>query len=298
MEFRHIRYFVAVAEELHFGRAAARLHIAQPPLSVQIQQLERELGVQLFDRSSRQVSLTKEGEIFLGEAYLLLEQHERALRAVYQASSGQLGRIEVAGVSSAFDEILPAIIPRFRQSHPDVVLSLQEMDTADAVAALGRGSLDVAFVRVERGDDQTLVRPLRRANFGVAVPATHTLAGMDEVSLNELAGEPFVMPRRSVASAYFDQMLEACRLAGFNPHIAHQSKTIQSQIGFVACGLGVALVPKTKQLLQLENVVVLRLKNEIPVTEVAVAWSKLRQPTVVRHFMQVVDALFPSVKGQ
>jgi DNA-binding transcriptional LysR family regulator len=294
MELRRIRYFMAVAEELHFGRAAARLHIAQPPLSAQIQQLERELGVQLFDRTNRRVRLTKEGEVFLGEAVVLLEQYERAVQAVHQASSGLLGRIVVAGVASAFDEILPTVIPRFRAGHPDVVLSLREADTAEALAALARGSLDVAFVRLERGDDEIAVRPLRREKFAVAVPARHPLAGQAEVGLGDLATEAFVMPLRSVASSYFDQLLDACRRAGFNPRIAHQSNSIQSQVGFVACGLGVALVPRTEHLLQRSNVVFLPLKEDIAVTEVSLAWSQLRQPRVVQRFLDVVDELYPA----
>lgn len=294
MELRHIRYFVAVAEELHFGRAAARLHIAQPPLSAQIQQLERELGVQLFDRTSRRVTITKEGQVFLGEAYLLLEQHERALKAVHQASSGLAGRIEVAGVSSAFDDILPALIPRFRATHPDVVLFLQELDTAEAVSGLAQGTIDVAFVRIERGNEHIEVRPLRRETFAVALPRNHRLAALEEVSLQDLAAEPFVMPLRGVSDQYYDQLLEACRQAGFTPRIAHQSKSIQSQVGFVACGLGVALVPRTHRLGQTGHVVLVPIRDDIPMTEMAVAWSKVRRPIVVRQFLQTVDTLFPS----
>jgi DNA-binding transcriptional LysR family regulator len=288
MELRHVRYFVAVAEELHFGRAAIRLHIAQPPLSVQIQSLERMLGVSLFDRGNRKIRLTKEGEVFLIEARRLLEQSERATRAVHQVASGKLGSLNIAGVSSAFYDLLPEVIPRYRSENPHVVVMLREMDTAEAMEALREGVIDVAFTRSDEADDDIELRRLNQEDFFVAVPTNHILATRTEVELSDLAKEPFIMPRRSVSPSYYDQMLTAVRAAGFSPRISHESLTIQSQVSFVACGLGVALVPASARLLRAHNVAWIPLASPVSITELVVAWPKGDVPPAVSNFLSIL----------
>lgn len=288
MDLRRVRYFVVVAEELNFGRAATRLRMAQPPLSVQIQALEKELGAKLFDRTPRGVCLTKEGEVFLDEARLLLYQSEVAQRSVHRAASGKLGTLRVGGVSSAFHKVLPRVVPVYKGAYPDVNLQLRELDTADAVNELRSGTLDIAFVRAGNVDDSLELRAIHEDYFCLAVPEDHQLAGKVYVDLEELAAELFVMPRRAVSPDFHDHTLTTLRSSGYSPRIAFEGASIQSMLSFVACGLGVALVPASAQAWNFAAVKYIPLATPVSFIEVAVVWSRNRVPPAVRNFLAVL----------
>jgi DNA-binding transcriptional LysR family regulator len=288
MELRHLRYFVAVAEELNFSRAAARLHMAQPPLSVQIQDLEKDLGVKLFHRTGRGTTLTHEGEVFLQEARAICEQVSRARRAVYQAASGQLGRLRVAGVPAAFIEDLPRVIPRFRRENPSIMLDLREGGTQQSLDSLLAGNLDVAFVREGDPVEGLEILPVRVGHFELIVTPGHPLAKRDLVDLEELAVEPFVVTSRNISPYYYDQTITALASAGITPRTVIEASSIQAQIGYVACGMGVALVPTTGRLMHSQGVEWVSLRHAIASTEIAVAWVSGPIPEVVSIFLTLV----------
>jgi len=278
-----------VAEELNFGRAAARLHMAQPPLSVQIKALEKDLGVTLFDRSARQIRLTKEGEVFLYEARRLIEQSERAQRSVHNAAVGILGTLSVSGVASAFHDLLPRVIPQFRRTFPEVALSLTEVDTADAMDAVAAGTIDVAFVRVEQAAPEFNVMPLRKDQLVVVLPRDHALAASEQIALQDLADDLWVMPKRVISPDYHDVILTTLKSAGLSPKVALEGASIHSQIAFVACGLGVALVPESASRVVSPAVRVVPLDVHVSLTELAAVWAAGEPSSIVSNFLRIVD---------
>lgn len=288
MELRHVRYFIAVAEELNFGRAAARLHMAQPPLSAQIQALEKELGVRLFDRTGRGTTLTREGEVFLLEARQICDQVSRARRAVNQTAAGDLGRLRVAGVPYAFMQELPMVIPRFRRENPNIVLDLREAGTQESLDSLLAGTLDVAFVRQGDPVEGLEILTLRAGRFEAVVPVGHRLAGVGSIEIVDLAFEPFVVTSRHVSPYYYDQTLSALAAAGITPRTVIEATSIQAQIGYVACGMGVALVPISGMSMHSKYVAWVSLKQPIISTEVAVAWASGPIPQVLDNFLKIV----------
>lgn len=293
MELRQIQRFVAVAEELHFGRAARRLRMSQPPLSQQIQALERELGAALFERTKRSVHLTKVGEAMLAEAYRLLEQGERVRNAAQRASAGEIGRLNLGCVTSAFYQILPPILDRFRARYPEVGLSLREIDTADALPELASGRLDFGLIRLDAVEEPFKMRPLRRDAFVIALPAEHALARRHKLALKDLAREEFVIFSRKVSPRFYDSIISACLKAGFSPNIAHESTSILSQVGFVACGLAVGLVPRSVKHLHMPGVIYRELSETIPLTDIALVWRDVPLSGIARRFLDVAVKSFP-----
>lgn len=293
MELRHVKYFVVVAEELHFGHAAKRLGISQPPLSQQIQALEREVGARLFERTKHEVRLTRAGHAMLAEAYRLLEQTERVRSAARQADAGLVARLNVGCVSSAIYDILPPILDRLHTEHPEIGLSLREYDTAAAVVALLQGRLDVGFLRLDKVDAPLKLRPVRHDCFVAALPARHRLARRRRISLRNLAGEPLVINSRQVSPRPYDRIIAACHKAGFNPNLAYESASVQSQIGFVACGLGIALVSRLIQRWRIPGVVYRELDKPIRATDVSLVWNASARSQPVELFLQTALRLFP-----
>jgi DNA-binding transcriptional LysR family regulator len=287
IELRHIRYFLAVAEELNFGRAAARLNIAQPPLSVQIQILERELGVKLFDRTRRRTRLTREGEVFLLEARQICDQVSRARLAVNQAASGELGRLRVAGVPYAFMEVLPTVMPKFRQQNPNIVVDLREAGTQESLDSLFAGTVDVAYVRQGDPIEGIELEPVRIGTLEVVVPLGHRLAGAGYIDIIDLACEAFVTTSRHISPYYYDQTLSALATAGITPRTVVEATSIQAQLGYVACGMGVSLVPASFKSSDSKYVEWVRLQKHIVSTEVAVAWASGPIPPVVDQFLTI-----------
>src|SRR5438270_10714814 len=223
MELRHLRYFVAVAEEGHVTRAAERLGIQQPPLSQQIRALETELEVQLFRRKPRGVELTQAGEALLAEARGILDRVEHATAATRRTARGEAGRIGLGFTSSAsFHPLVPQVIREYRQAHPLVALSLEESGTGELVEALQAERLDAAFVRSPIGEAPGIaVHSLLEETMVAAVPAGHALAGRtakSSLGLAALAGETFILYRRPLGPGLYDAIIAACQRAGFSPN--------------------------------------------------------------------------------
>ncbi len=293
MELRHLRYFVAVAEEGHVTRAAERLGIQQPPLSQQIQALERELETQLFRRKPRGVELTAAGLALLDEARAILARVDEAVAAVKRTARGEAGRIGIGFTSSAsFHPFVPRAIRAFRQAHPLVALALEESGTTELVAALRAQAIDAAFVRSPVGESADLfVRPLLEETMVAALPSGHALsAGRDPLPLAALAGEIFILYRRPVGPGLHDAIIAACDRAGFSPTIGQEAPRMLSTLSLVAAGLGVTVVPASMSRLEAEGVAYRPLDPSAQLTApLNLAYRRNEISAAVRRFVGLVQ---------
>jgi DNA-binding transcriptional LysR family regulator len=255
MELRQLRYFVAVAEELHFRRAAERLHISQPPLSQQIRSLEDELGFALLIRTRRRVQLTPAGEAFLRDARALLGELDGAVATARRIDAGQTGRLRVGFVGSALLSIVPGTVERFRASRPGVAIELRERSTVDQLRAVATGLVDVGLVRPPIDDDTGLrAETVLRERTVAALPAGHALATMSRVPLRRLADEPLVLFPRDQAPGFHDLLIGALADTGAGPRVIQYAPEMLTIIGLVAAGTGVSLVPASVSRLALDGV--------------------------------------------
>lgn len=298
MELRHIRYFVAVAEELHFGRAARRLGISQPPLSQQIKLLEQDVGAHLFARTKHKVELTRAGEAMLVEAYRLLEQADRLHTVARRVSDGAVARVRIGCIASVFFDILPPILERVRARHPEIGLSVTDSETTSSVAALLDGTLDVAFLRLDRIATPLKVRAVMRDHFIAAVPLRHPLARLKKIPLTALADEPLAIYARRMSPHPYDRVIAACLKAGFSPSLNFESASIQAQIGIVACGLGIAIVPSLVRHWRVPRVVYRTLDVQIAAPGVGLAWNGGTRSGAVDLFLRVAQTVFPVPTGR
>lgn len=279
---RHLFLFLAVAEEKHFGRAAKRLGMSQPPLTEQIQVLEHALKVKLFERSRHGTRLTPVGAAILPAVEKFAEQLERLGLAVSEAASGKSSVLTIGAITSAMFDVLPALIERIKERHPNITIAVKEIDSAQAVPALEAGDIDLAFARLE-GELGATIRsvPLRKDQLAVALRRGHRLAAAPCISLAALANEDFVMFYRHVSPVYFDGVIAACRASSFSPRIVHEVNSVVSQVAFVGCGQGVALVPLALEKLAPANVVVRPLEEALDVVTTAMAWSTARENPLI-----------------
>jgi DNA-binding transcriptional LysR family regulator len=279
---RHLWLFLAVAEEQHFGRAAKRLGMSQPPLTEQIQTLEQALKVKLFERSRRGTKLTPAGAAILPAVKKFAEQLERLELAVREAATGQRSMLTVGAITSAMVDVLPPLIEKMNATHPDVTISMREIDSVEAGTLLQSGDIDLAFARLE-GDLGSGIKsmPLREDRLAVALPKSHPLAARSRIRLASLVEEEFVMFYRRVSPGYFDSLVTACRNAGFSPRIVHEVGSVASQIAFVGCGQGVALIPSAMKQMAPEPVAVRPLTERLSVVTTAVAWNTARKNPLV-----------------
>ncbi|HFH3669124.1 LysR family transcriptional regulator [Pseudomonas aeruginosa] len=277
MELRHLRYFIAVAEELHFGRAAERLGISQPPLSQQIQALEEEIGARLFERTNRRVELTDAGRLFLDESRQVLAQVDKAVLLARRAHLGELGELKIGFTSSApFTSTIPSSIHAFRKAYPDVHLDLQEMSSRQVLKALLEESLQVGVIRPLALPDAVLWVELFREPLVAVLRADHPLAAGSEdgLAIAALAEEPFVFFPRSYGTGLYDQVIALTRQAGFSPRIAQEASEAMTIIGLVSAGLGVSILPASFRRTRVDGVVYRTLSDPEATTAV---WLVRRQ---------------------
>ena len=287
---RHLWLFLAVAEEQHFGRAAKRLGMSQPPLTEQIQVLEQALKVKLFDRSRRGAQLTPIGAAILPAVRKFAGQLERLELAVREAATGHSGVLTIGAITSAMLEVLPSLIGQLKAKYPQLTISVKEIDSAEAIPALESGDVDLAFARLEGELGATIEsRPFTEDRLAVALPQDHAMAGMTRIRLGSLAEEEFVMFSRQVSPLYFDSLVASCRASGFSPRIIHEVRSVASQIAFVSCGQGIALVPSALKKLAPENVVIRALRERVNVVTTAMAWSTARQNPMVNAVLALLD---------
>jgi DNA-binding transcriptional LysR family regulator len=282
-DLRRLRYFVAVAERLHFGRAAEALHISQPPLSRAIRALEEELGVALFARTRRKVELTAEGERLLEETRRLTGQLERTVHELRAMASGQQARLRIGFVSLAdYGGVLPELLKGFKSRHAGVRLSLREMLSPDQAAALHAGELDFGLLLPPVAGAARLDHlVVQREHFVVALPAKHPLArGDGRLRLRELADEPFVMIPRQIAPRLYDIVAQLAAQAGISLNVAQEAIQMQTVVSLVSSGLGAAVVPASVANLGRRGVVYRALAERHPLLDLWLAWRRgaLAQP--------------------
>lgn len=288
MELRQLRYFVAVAEELHFRRAAERLHMSQPPLSQQIAALETELGCRLLARTRRRVELTAAGEAFLREAKTILARLEAAGETARAIDAGQLGLLRVSFVGSALLSIVPRAVRDFRREYPRVEVELHERSTVDQLEALGSQSVDVALVRppIEADERLRTIAVLRERTM-VALPDFHPLAQLRRVPLRRLAREPLVLFPRQQAPGFHDLLTARLASTGTPPTIVQYAPEMLTIIGLVAAGVGLSPVPASVSHLSVDGVTY-RALDGAPATELVAVARADDDSALVRAFLETL----------
>lgn len=293
MDLRHLRYFVAVAEELHFTRAADRLGIKQPPLSLQIRQLEQELGTALFRRLTRGVQLTEAGALLLEEARRILDQVERTKTSVQNRARGETGRIRVGFAGATyFHPRIPGLIQAYRKLYPDVLLVPEQSNTPQLIASLDDDAMDVAFVRPPLGDtDDIVLMPLVDEAMRIVLPSHHPRAGDHSLSLADLAREMFILFPRVIGPGLYDNIIASCQRAGFSPKLGQEAPQITSIVHLVAAGFGVSIVPQSLEQIRAEGIVYLPIEGEAPHARISLAVLKDNRSATVRNFVAVARRL-------
>ncbi len=290
MELRHLKYFVAVAEELHFGRAAKKLHIAQPPLSQQIMNLEEELGIKLFDRSRRNIQMTAAGSHFLKEAKQVLLHVEQAAETAKRIHGGKAGRLVVGFVGSVIHTFLPDGLRLFRERFPDIELELHEMNTAEQIALLHAKRIDVGFLYTGPHDPMIASKTLTLAPLLAVLHNNHPLAYRKSVHIRQLAHDPFIANTRSSEPIVRDAFISLCHSAGFSPKIALEAGQVQTVLGLVASGMGVCLLPDFIKNIRRPGVQYIPLSGSPPEVKLAVVWRSDNPSILVKSFVNVIES--------
>lgn len=293
-DFRQLRYFIAVAEELSFTRAALRMHISQPPLSQQIQSLEQDLGVRLLERTKRSVALTEAGRIFLEQARQILSKADEARAQVQAAGAGYSGQLRLAyTVSVSFHPALPRALLRFGQIAPNVQLQLHEMYTEPQLSALLADQIDVGFVRSKPANERD-ARGLRltvidREPLLLALPSGHPLAEQASLRMAQVAEDAFVAQPRVLSATLYDQLVRLTTAAGFQPRIIQHAQQLNGLLALVAAGLGLALVPASMRAVRLGGVSYVPLEDADAYLLLAVASRASDQSPVLQQFLSTVS---------
>lgn len=255
MEFRQLRYFLAVAECMHFTKAAEQLRIAQPPLSQQIQKLEREIGTPLFIRHPRNIELTEAGILFKERAQKILNDSEQTLIEVKQIARGHCGQLSIGFAGSvAFNPLIPQLIREYRKTYPDIRISSQESDSIKLVEKVYQCEVDCAFVRMPLDCKELTTIPVIEEELLAVLPSTHPLHNHQEIQLASLAPDPFIMFPRNIGAMLYDFIIGECRDAGFEPDIEMESPQVSSIANLVAAGFGISLIPESMQHISLPGV--------------------------------------------
>jgi DNA-binding transcriptional LysR family regulator len=289
MELRHLHYFIAVAEELHFSRAAKRLCISQPPLSQQIRDLEDELGVKLFERTKRHVQLTEAGKVFLERSYLVLAQLEQAIEVTQRIGRGEVGRLAIGFVDSATYTLLPDILRVFREQFPAVELRLHELTTQEQIHALHQNQIDVGVVRSAIIEPGLSTECVLQESLVLALPQTHPLSAQVKVSVSTLADESFILFPAKLGPVFYEQIIQICQQAGFRPKVAQEAVQMQTIIGLVAAGLGIAFVPASLQNFHRSGVIYRPLQEQTSQTGLYLAWRQYDSSPVIRAFLNLAQ---------
>ena len=291
---RHLRHFIAVAEELHFGRAAARLHITQPGLSHQIKKLEEALGVRLLDRTRRRVELTPAGQVLLEEGRRAVAQVDRAFDLTRRTGRGEVGRLTLASIGSAAYHILPELLRAYRRRYPEVELVLREMSTPVQTQAVRTGEVDVGFIRLPAETEGLATYVVREEAMALFVAESHPLATAAEPSLEELAGEPLIIFPAAPRPSWADFVVEACRAVGFEPTIVQEAMESVTVVSLVAAGIGVALVPEGLRVLARPGVVYRPLAPPAPKTHLAAVYRADAGSSTVQALIELLAELWPA----
>ncbi len=299
MELRHLRYVVTVADTLHFGRAAERLHLSQPPLSQQIRQLETELGVALFHRTKRHVELTDAGRMFVEEARVILAHAAHASNLALRVNQGEVGQLSIGAAGPADAQIFVEILRAFARRHPQVRTVVRNMGSAEQARALSEGRLHVGFVALPIDEPDLATETVLRQPIVIALPRDHPLASRARVPLHALANEPHIMFARRMGPRLYDAVLAACREAGFNMQIAHEVDNLHTACALVDAGLGVCFVPAGVQEKRSNGIVLRPVTPALPHvdSQLAIAY-KPHSCELVSLFIEVVREVMASKRSR
>lgn len=283
LEIRQLHYFLTVAEEMNFSRAAKRLHITQPPLSLQIQRLENELGVLLFRRTNRHVEITEAGREFMEDVQKIFEQLDRAVENAQRTHQGLRGKIRVGFVGSATYDVLPLVLREFRQKFPNVEVTLLELSTPRQLEALIEGQIDIGFLRPPIYNNEIAMMEVSKMPCVLAVPKNHPLLENPSLTLQELKPFPFVMLSPKTWEGLYNEIKYLCE-----PIIQQEALEFQTVIGLVAAGLGIAVVPQSAMNLHPQDVAFLDLNGQLPVVSMGISWRYHNTSPLVRSFIEVI----------
>ncbi len=288
IELRHLKYFLAVAEELNFGRAAERLNITQPSLSRQIQNLEKELDTILFERNQRQIRLTTPGQIFLTEVEQILARFDQGIRVLERASRGEIGQLTVGFQGSSVYDVIPLSIKAFRDRFPGVEVIMQPMETSLQVIAIAENNLDVGFVIPPITDANLQVEILLQEPLVLALPENHPLAVESEISITALANEPLILASRDRGCGLHEQIFDVYQTAGLRPNVVCAAREMQVMLGFVAAGIGISLLPSHVKNFQRTGVIYRQLIPEAPIAGLGIAWKSNNPTPVLSAFLEII----------
>lgn len=295
MELRHLRYFVAVADERSFTRAAEKLGIAQPPLSQQIQSLEKELGdVILFDRKKRPLQLTLAGQAFLEASRSTIANLEQSIQRTQRIHLEELNCLTIGFTSSLANGVLPNILRTFRQHYPEIKLILWEENSVFQIERLRDHQTDVVFVY--QNHDLTTANdlgmmPLSQEMLVVVLPQNHPLAVQSQISLTDLANEEFIMPRTLVVSGLPEQIADLCEQAGFTPNVVQEATFMVTILGLVAGEVGISILPSSVQNLQRQGVVYRPIQEKTPVNQLIAVWRHADTSTILEQFLKIAETV-------
>lgn len=286
MDLRHLRYFIAVAEELHFTRASVRLHIAQPPLSKQIRQLESELGVTLLHRTKRHIELTDAGRLFLDRAKKILNAMELAVKQTQQAQRGEIGRLAVGFFEYSSYTFVPPILRAYRERFPNVDVQLRWFPVMEQFDALNRGDVDISFLRSTGDLDGVFKEVIHKEPFILAIPDTHRFASTESVALKDCADENFITYFPKSAPDFHSMITHMCTSAGFVPRIASEVGQVYTALGLVSSGAGIAFVPAAVRKVHFDNVLYRPLKGKHSEIELMLGWTQKSPSPLLTAFLE------------
>lgn len=287
MEYRQLRYFVAVAEELHFAKAAERLHITQPALSKQIQALEKHLDIQLFKRTKQQVQLTVAGKVFLPQVQQLLVQAQKAVELAKRAARGEVGRLTIGFTPSARSYVLPEILRVFRSNYPDVELVMRGICTEEQVEALQNHEIDIAFLHPPITKKRLNIHPLLEEDFLLVLPQGHPLETYEQVPLEALARECFIIHPPEKGMVLYEEFFTICEKFGFKPRVI-ESPSYEARMALVASGVGVTFIPASVESFVGSGVVCRKMEGVTPKLQLAAAWRQEELCPVLVEFIKVI----------
>ena len=285
---RQLKSFIALAEELHFGRAAKRVNLSQPALSLQVQGIEQEIQVKLFFRNRRRTELTQAGEVFLVEARELLLRTEQAITTARRAALGQVGTLRIGFISTAAAMITPNLVKRFRDKYANVDIELRNVLTRDQLIQLQERKIDVGFLRMPLPTPPDIsTRVIHREPFVLLLPADHPLAHIKTLRLSDCQGADFVMYTRKMAPGFHDLIMNILHTNGLTPHVVQEAAEMYTLISLVATGLGIAIAPASIALHLVQNVVVRELPTIEARSEIAIAWKKENASATTQLFLRM-----------
>jgi DNA-binding transcriptional LysR family regulator len=295
VELRHLKYFVAVAEELNFARAARRVHIAQPSLTKQIQQLQQELGFPLLYRTKKKVELLDTGHVLLDEAQRILRQAEKAIQSTQRTHAGQSGRLTIGFSSSAVPEVLPTLLREYHALYPSVVVDILEITTIKNAESLLESTMSVALIRSPTylSREQFCFETIQRERFVVALPDSHPAAKQESIRIKILANEPLIVPPRQPGWGYADTIFQIFRDHGIVPRVEQEASGALAVVTLVAGGFGAALIPASLRNLRLPGVTYRPIKGRCRTSDLTVVWRRDSRVSTVRAFLEVVKKEYP-----